>query len=158
ISLKDQAVLITGPSIARRLAHEQGTLILFARSDNQLKSLASNLRPTTPDLKIFSPVVDRQDHTALSTAISNLLTPSTPHINIPTNNPCLAISARAHFPDLKTTDILTTTSTNINSYVYMSATHAALQQAGKSPTAEQGARHRTLVPGLAVPPFPGDAA
>jgi 3-hydroxy acid dehydrogenase/malonic semialdehyde reductase len=161
MSLKDQTVLITGASmgigaaIARRLALEQATLILFARSTDKLASLASELQSSHPGLKIFTTSVNVQDHEALSTALANLIPSQIPHIDVLINNAGLALGAPAPFPDLKITDIITMTSTNINGYMF--AAYAALN-AGKMKERKKGTiLNVTSTTGLEVPPFPGEA-
>jgi 3-hydroxy acid dehydrogenase/malonic semialdehyde reductase len=60
MSLKDQTVLVTGASIgigaaiARRLATESATLILFARSADKLNAFALELKKSHEDLKVFT--------------------------------------------------------------------------------------------------------
>jgi 3-hydroxy acid dehydrogenase/malonic semialdehyde reductase len=161
MSLKDQTVLITGASmgigaaIARRLAAEQATLILFARSTDKLASLSSDLQSAHPGLKIFTASVNVQDHSALSSALSNLIPSQIPHIDILINNAGLALGAPLPFPDLKIEDIITMTSTNINGYMF--AAYAALN-AGKMKSRGKGTiLNITSTTALEVPPFPGEA-
>jgi 3-hydroxy acid dehydrogenase/malonic semialdehyde reductase len=161
MSLAGKNVLITGASmgigaaIAQRLAAEQATLILFARSTDKLTSLASSLRTTYPELTVFTTSVNVQDAEALTNAITALVPSQIPHIDILINNAGLALGAPSPFPDLSITDIITMTSTNINGYMF--AAYAALN-AGKMQTRQKGTiLNVTSTTGLEVPPFPGEA-
>jgi 3-hydroxy acid dehydrogenase/malonic semialdehyde reductase len=161
MSLAGKNVLITGASmgigaaIAQRLAAEQATLILFARSTDKLTSLASSLRTTYPELTVFTTSVNVQDAEALTNAIAALVPSQIPHIDILINNAGLALGAPSPFPDLSITDIITMTSTNINGYMF--AAYAALN-AGKMQTRQKGTiLNVTSTTGLEVPPFPGEA-
>lgn len=143
-----------GAAIARRLALESATLILFARSEDKLKAFATELRTTYSNLEIFTTAVNVQDHTALSTAVSHIVG-QVSHIDILINNAGLAIGAPNRFPDLKIEDIITMTSTNINGYMF--ATYAVLNE-GKMKERGQGTiLNVTSTTGLEVPPFPGEA-
>ncbi|KAI4678554.1 hypothetical protein J4E81_010649 [Alternaria sp. BMP 2799] len=160
MSLKDQTVLITGASmgigaaIARRLAAESATLILFARSDDKLKALSDELKKEHRDLKIFTSVVDVQDHTSLSTAVSNIVQ-QVSHIDVLINNAGLAIGAPSRFPDLKIQDIITMTSTNINGYMF--AAYTVLNEGKMKERGKGTILNVTSTTGLEVPPFPGEA-
>ncbi|KAI4651597.1 uncharacterized protein J4E79_009077 [Alternaria viburni] len=160
MSLKDQTVLITGASmgigaaIARRLAAESATLILFARSDDKLKALSDELKKEHKDLKIFTSVVDVQDHTSLSTAVSNIVQ-QVSHIDVLINNAGLAIGAPSRFPDLKIQDIITMTSTNINGYMF--AAYTVLNEGKMKERGKGTILNVTSTTGLEVPPFPGEA-
>ncbi|KAH7390806.1 short chain dehydrogenase/ reductase-like protein [Phaeosphaeria sp. MPI-PUGE-AT-0046c] len=160
MSLKDQTVLITGASmgigaaIARRLAAEQATLILFARSDDKLKVLSSELKSAHPSLKIFTTIVDVSSHSSLSTAISSLI-PQISHIDILINNAGLAIGAPSAFPELKIQDIITMTSTNINGYMF--ATYAVLNEGKMRERGRGTILNVTSTTALEVPPFAGEA-
>lgn len=131
MSLKDQTVLITGASmgigaaIARRLAAESATLVLFARSDDKLKGFAEELKRANKGLKVVTTVVDVQDHKALSTAVSNVVK-ELGHIDVLINNAGLALGAPNAFPDLKIEDVITMTGTNINGFMF--ATYAVLNE------------------------------
>lgn len=133
MSLKGQTVLITGASmgigaaIARRLADESATLILFARSEDKLKTVADDLRSSHSDLEIFTTVVDVQSYDSLSTAVTNVVK-QVGHIDVLINNAGLAIGAPNAFPDLKIQDVITMTGTNINGYMF--ATYAVLNEGG----------------------------
>ncbi|KNG48845.1 short chain dehydrogenase/ reductase-like protein [Stemphylium lycopersici] len=160
MSLKGQTVLITGASmgigaaIARRLAAESATLVLFARSMDKLSALCTELQEKHAGLKVYTTAVDVQDHSALSTAISNL-TQQVSHIDILINNAGLAIGAPSRFPDLKIQDIITMTNTNINGYMF--AAYAALNE-GKMMERKKGTiLNVTSTTGLEIPPFPGEA-
>jgi NADP-dependent 3-hydroxy acid dehydrogenase YdfG len=160
MSLKDQTVLITGASmgigaaIARRLAAENATLILFARSGDKLKAFSDELKAEHKDLKIFLSVVDVQDHTSLSTAIANIVQ-KVSHIDILINNAGLAIGAPSRFPDLEIQDIITMTSTNINGYMF--AAYAVLNEGKMKERGKGTILNVTSTTGLEVPPFPGEA-
>ncbi|KAH3940828.1 hypothetical protein HBH53_212360 [Parastagonospora nodorum] len=160
MSLKGQNILITGASmgigaaIARRLAAEQATLILFARSSDKLTALAKDLQDAHPDLRIFTTSVDVQDHAALSTAISNIVS-QVSHIDVLINNAGLALGAPSPFPDLKIQDIITMTSTNINGYMF--ATYAVLNEGKMKERGRGTILNVTTTTGLEVPPFPGEA-
>jgi 3-hydroxy acid dehydrogenase/malonic semialdehyde reductase len=160
MSLKNQTVLITGASmgigaaIAHRLASESATLILFARSTNKLTSLAKDLQSTHQNLKVFTTAVDVQDHSALSTAISNIVA-QVSHIDILINNAGLALGAPAQFSDLKIEDVITMTGTNINGYMF--ATYAVLNEGKMKARGKGTILNVTSTTGLEVPPFPGEA-
>lgn len=143
-----------GAAIARRLAAESATLVLFARSMDKLSALCTELQEKHAGLKVYTTAVDVQDHSALSTAISNL-TQQVSHIDILINNAGLAIGAPSRFPDLKIQDIITMTNTNINGYMF--AAYAALNE-GKMMERKKGTiLNVTSTTGLEIPPFPGEA-
>jgi 3-hydroxy acid dehydrogenase/malonic semialdehyde reductase len=160
MSLKNQTVLITGASmgigaaIARRLASESTTLILFARSGDKLHTLASELQTAHPGLKVFTTAVDVSDPTSLSTAVSEIVK-IVDHIDVLINNAGLAIGAPNRFPDLKIQDIITMTSTNINGYMF--ATYAVLNEGKMKERGKGTILNVTSTTGLEVPPFPGEA-
>lgn len=160
MSLKDQTVLITGASmgigeaIARRLASERATLILFARSGDKLETLAEDLKKEHSDLRVFTTVVDVTDPTSLSTAVANI-TKTVSHIDVLINNAGLAIGAPNRFPDLKIQDIITMTGTNINGYMF--ATYAALNEGKMKERGKGTILNVTSTTGLEIPPFPGEA-
>ncbi|KAF1946795.1 short chain dehydrogenase/ reductase-like protein [Clathrospora elynae] len=160
MSLKDQTVLITGASmgigaaIARRLAAEKATLILFARSGDKLKAFSGELKQEHEGLQVFTTAVDVQDHKTLSTAVSNIVD-QLGHIDILINNAGLALGAPNRFPDLKIEDIITMTGTNINGYMF--TTYAALNEGKMKERGKGTILNVTSTTGLEVPPFPGEA-
>ncbi|KAF1830305.1 short chain dehydrogenase/ reductase-like protein [Decorospora gaudefroyi] len=160
MSLKSQTVLITGASmgigaaIARRLANESATLILFARSNDKLSVLSKELQERHTGLKVYTRAVDVQDNTALSNAVSNIIQ-QVSQIDVLINNAGLALGAPNAFPDLEIQDIITMTGTNINGFMF--ATYAVLNQ-GKMKARGRGTiLNVTSTTGLEVPPFPGEA-
>ncbi|KAF2142704.1 uncharacterized protein K452DRAFT_9455 [Aplosporella prunicola CBS 121167] len=156
MSLKGQNVLITGASmgigaaIAKRLAQEDATLILFARSKDKLSQLASELG----NERVVTASVDVQDHAALDSAIKDAVQKTGP-LDVLINNAGLAIGAPAAFPDLAITDIITMTGTNINGYMF--AAYAALNAGGMRVRGRGTILNVTSTTGLEVPPFPGEA-
>lgn len=162
MALKGQNILITGASmgigaaIARRLAKEQATLILFARSTDKLQSIAEELKSIgSPKVHFYS--VDVQDHEkvnkAVRQAISDLGEGS--HIDVLVNNAGLALGAPNRFPELKISDITTMTGTNINGFMF--ATYAVLNAGGMMNRKRGTVLNITSTTGLEVPPFPGEA-
>ncbi|KAI8933530.1 hypothetical protein NX059_009267 [Plenodomus lindquistii] len=160
MSLKGQTVLITGASmgigaaIAKSLAAESATLVLFARSTDKLEALSDSLTSNHPDLQVYTESVDVSDYDALSTAVSCIQHVAGP-IDILINNAGLAIGAPAAFPDLKIQDIVTMTGTNINGFMF--ATYAVLNEGGMKDRGRGTILNVTSVTGLEVPPFPGEA-
>jgi 3-hydroxy acid dehydrogenase/malonic semialdehyde reductase len=143
-----------GAAIARRLAAESATLILFARSADKLKALAEELKDKHSRLKIFTTTVDVQDHAALSTAVKNVVQ-QVSHIDVLINNAGLALGAPNAFPDLKIQDIITMTGTNINGFMF--ATYAVLNEGKMQERGKGTILNVTSTTGLEVPPFPGEA-
>lgn len=114
-----------GAAIAKRLAAESATLILFARSADKLKAFADKLKIENDGLKVFTATVDVQDHQQLSSAVTNIVK-EVGHIDVLINNAGLAIGAPNAFPDLQIQDIITMTGTNINGFMF--ATYAVLNE------------------------------
>jgi 3-hydroxy acid dehydrogenase/malonic semialdehyde reductase len=160
MSLKSKTVLITGASmgigaaIARRLASEGATLVLFARSGDKLKAFGEELKKDHEGVSVFTTAVDVQDHEALSTAVKNVVN-QVDHIDILINNAGLAIGAPNAFPDLKIQDIITMTGTNINGFMF--ATYAALNEGRMKERGKGTILNVTSTTGLEVPPFAGEA-
>lgn len=143
-----------GAAIAKRLAAETATLVLFARSADKLIAIADDLKKDHPDLNVFTTTVDVQDHVALSTAVSEIVK-QVSHIDILVNNAGLAIGAPNAFPDIKIQDIITMTSTNINGFMF--ATYAVLNEGKMKERGRGTILNVTSTTGLEVPPFPGEA-
>jgi NADP-dependent 3-hydroxy acid dehydrogenase YdfG len=161
MSLKNQNVLITGASmgigaaIAKRLAHEQANLILFARSGDKLKALSDEIHKTSGEsIKLFTSIVDVQSYSSIETAISNVVKVTGP-IDVLINNAGLALGAPAPFPELKIEDIITMTSTNINGYMFTA--YAALNAGSMRSRTRGTILNVTSTTALEVPPFPGEA-
>lgn len=160
MSLKSQTVLITGASmgigaaIARRLASEAATLILFARSGDKLKAFAEELKIAHEGIKVFTTVVDVQDHIALSTAVKNVVQ-QVGHIDVLVNNAGLALGAPNAFPDLKIEQVIQMMGTNINGFMF--ATYAVLNEGKMKERGKGTILNVTSTTGLEVPPFPGEA-
>ncbi|KAF2853403.1 short chain dehydrogenase/ reductase-like protein [Plenodomus tracheiphilus IPT5] len=160
MSLKGQTVLITGASmgigaaIAKRLAAESATLILFARSTDKLKTISDDITQAYPDLQIFTESVDVSNYEALSTAVSCIFHVAGP-IDILINNAGLALGAPNAFPDLNIQDVITMTGTNINGFMF--AAYAVLNEGGMKERGKGTILNVTSTTGLEVPPFPGEA-
>lgn len=162
MSLKGQNVIITGASmgigaaIAKRLALEQATLILFARSTDKLNTLAHEIRSasSSSDVKIITRSVDVGDHKAISTAISNVVQEAGP-IDVLINNAGLALGAPSPFPDLKIEDVITMLNTNINGMMF--TTYAVLNEGKMKERGKGTILNVTSVTGLEVPPFTGES-
>lgn len=114
-----------GAAIARRLAAESATLILFARSDDKLKALSSELTSAHSGLKVLTKSVDVQNHQALSNAIGDVVQ-EVGYIDTLINNAGLAVGAPNAFPELKIEDIITMSGTNVNGFMF--ATYAVLNE------------------------------
>jgi 3-hydroxy acid dehydrogenase/malonic semialdehyde reductase len=160
MSLKNKNVLITGASmgigasIAHRLAREQATLILLARSNDKLQTLAQSIQKVHPEVKIHPTIADVSDHTAITSAVQSIVKETGP-IDILINNAGLALGAPNTFPDLKLEDVITMTGTNINGYLF--ATYAVLNAGGMKERASGTILNVTSTTALEVPPFPGES-
>ncbi|PYH82632.1 NAD(P)-binding protein [Aspergillus uvarum CBS 121591] len=158
MSLQGLNVLITGASmgigeaIANSVAEQGANLILFARSEDKLKALASRIQEQHPSVKIISKAVDIQSYEAVESAM-NSVTQELNQIDILINNAGLALGAPAPFHELKIADILTMNNTNINGWMFV--THAVLN-ASMIPRKAGTILNITSVTGLEVPPFSGE--
>ncbi len=160
MSLKNQNVLITGASmgigatIAKHLAAQSANLILFARSEDKLKTVAQDCQQAQPDIKIHTASVDVANYESLANAVADAVDDLGP-IDVLVNNAGLAIGAPNAFPELKIQDIITMTGTNINGFMF--ATYAVLNE-GKMRERNKGTiLNVTSTTALEVPPFPGEA-
>lgn len=160
MSLKSQNVLITGASmgigatIAKRLAAESANLILFARSEDKLKTIAQECQKVQSGIKVHTASVDVGNQEALAKAVSDAVNKFGP-IDVLINNAGLALGAPNTFPDLQISDITTMSGTNINGFMW--ATYTVLNQ-GKMKERNKGTiLNITSTTGLEVPPFPGEA-
>jgi 3-hydroxy acid dehydrogenase/malonic semialdehyde reductase len=160
MSLENQNIVITGASmgigatIAKRLASESANLILFARSEDKLKSIAQECQKIQSNIKVHTASVDVSNHEALRNAMSDAVNKLGP-IDVLVNNAGLAVGAPNRFPDLTIAQITTMSGTNINGFMF--ATYAALNE-GKMKERNKGTiLNITSTTGLEVPPFPGEA-
>jgi 3-hydroxy acid dehydrogenase/malonic semialdehyde reductase len=160
MSLTNKNVLITGASIgigaaiAHRLAAEQATLIIFARSIDKLNSLAEEIQKEHHGIKIHVASVDVSDHTAVISAVENAVAKIGP-VDILINNAGLALGAPETFPNLKIEDVITMTGTNVNGMLF--TTYAVLNE-GKMKERGRGIiLNVTSTTALEVPPFPGES-
>lgn len=143
-----------GATIAKRLASESANLILFARSEDKLKTVAQECLQVRPSIKIHVASVDVSNHESLREAVSNAVN-ELGSIDVLINNAGLAVGAPSTFPDLTIDQINTMSGTNINGFMY--ATYAALNE-GKMKERNKGTiLNITSTTGLEVPPFPGEA-
>ncbi|KAL4896180.1 hypothetical protein BDV59DRAFT_129576 [Aspergillus ambiguus] len=142
-----------GQAIATEVAAEGSNLILLARSEENLKTIASQLQTRYPMSKFAYRSVDLQSYEAVESAVNESVK-DFGHIDILINNAGLALGAPAAFPDLKVSDIVTMNGTNINGLMFV--TYAVLNSSmmeRKTGTI----LNVTSVTGLEVPPFPGEA-
>ncbi|OAL54183.1 short chain dehydrogenase/ reductase-like protein [Pyrenochaeta sp. DS3sAY3a] len=160
MAFRERTILITGASmgigaaIARRLAAESATLILFARSDDKLKALSSELTSAHSGLKVLTKSVDVQNHEALSNAVRDVVQ-EVGYIDTLINNAGLAVGAPNAFPELKIEDIITMSGTNVNGFMF--ATYAVLNQGKMRERGKGTILNVTSVTGLELPPFSGEA-
>lgn len=160
MSLRNQVVFITGASMgigaamARRLAREQAMLVLCARSGDKLESLAQEIRLSLPNAKIFTTTADVSDHKSVSSAIQSIVE-QVGHIDVLINNAGLALGAPAAFPDLKISDVITMTGTNVNGMLF--TTYAVLNDGKMKERGRGTILNVTSTTALEVPPFPGES-
>lgn len=160
MSLKEKNVLITGASIgigaaiAHRLAREEANLVLCARSEDKLQSLAQEIRKTSPNVTVHTAAADVSDHHAVTAVIAEAVTTLGP-IDILINNAGLALGAPNTFPDLNISEVITMTGTNVNGMLF--TTYAVLNE-GKMKERRRGTiLNITSTTALEVPPFPGES-
>lgn len=162
-ALKGKVILITGASqgigrsIALAIATAQpAVLILFARSEDRLQSVAEDISNTSGETRVVTKSVDIASSPAVSTAVSASLTNAgVTSIDVVINNAGLAVGAPRAFPELNIDEIDTMLGTNVAGYMYV--THAVLN-AGGMLAAERGTiMNVTSTTALEVPPFPGEA-
>lgn len=162
MSLKDKSVLITGASmgigaaIAHRLAREGATLVLFARSEDKLQTLAYQIQEQYRGVKVYPHSVDISSHEAVTSAIKTVVQElDGKAIDILINNAGLALGAPSTFPDLSLPDVIQMTGTNVNGMLF--ATYATLNEGGMKQNARGTILNVTSTTALEVPPFPGES-
>lgn len=161
--LKNQVVLITGASqgigrsIALAIATAQpAVLILFARSQERLQSVADEMNQVNEEIRVVTKSVDIASSSAVNTAVSaSLADASVTSIDVVINNAGLAIGAPRSFPELRIDEIDTMLGTNVTGYMYM--THAVLNAGGMLAAKRGTIMNVTSTTALEVPPFPGEA-
>ncbi|CAN8103334.1 unnamed protein product [Discula destructiva] len=161
--LKEKAVLITGASqgIGRSIAlaiatAEPAVLVLFARSEERLQDVATEVKKASQTTQIVTKSVDIASSTAVSTAVSACLKDaSIPRIDVVINNAGLAMGAPRAFPELSIGEIDTMLGTNVAGYMYV--THAVLNAGGMLAAKRGTIMNVTSTTALEVPPFPGEA-
>jgi 3-hydroxy acid dehydrogenase/malonic semialdehyde reductase len=160
MSLKNSKIVITGASmgigaaIAHRLAREQANLILFARSNQKLLSLAKDIEKAVPNTKVHTAIADVSDHSAVNSAIQHAVSTLGP-IDVLINNAGLALGAPSTFPDLDIKDVITMTGTNVNGMLF--TTHAVLNEGKMKERGRGTILNITSTTALEVPPFPGES-
>lgn len=161
--LKGQVVLITGASqgigrsISLAIATAQpAVLILFARSQERLQSVANEIHQVNKEIRVVTKVVDIASSSAVNTAVSaSLADASVACIDVVINNAGLAIGAPRSFPELRIDEIDTMLGTNVAGYMYV--THAVLNAGGMLAAKRGTIMNVTSTTALEVPPFPGEA-
>lgn len=161
--LRNQVVLITGASqgigrsIALAIATAQpAVLILFARSQERLQSVADEIHQVDKEIRVVTQSVDIASSSAVSTAVSaSLADASVARIDVVINNAGLAIGAPRSFPELLIDEIDTMLGTNVAGYLYV--THAVLNAGGMLAEKRGTIMNVTSTTALEVPPFPGEA-
>lgn len=102
-----------GAAIAKHAAKAGASVVLFARSEDKLASLANEIHDLAGDtIQVFCTVVDVRDFDQLDTGIKIVVKQSGP-IDVLVNNAGLALSASAAFPQLAIKDIVQMAETNI---------------------------------------------
>lgn len=161
--LKNQVVLITGASqdigrsIALAIATAQpAVLILFARSQEKLQSVANEIHQVNKEIRVVTKSVDIASSSAVNTAVSaSLADASVASIDVVINNAGLAIGAPRSFSELRIDEIDTMLGTNVAGYMYV--THAVLNAGGMLAAKRGTIMNVTSTTALEVPPFPGEA-
>ncbi|ORY16585.1 hypothetical protein BCR34DRAFT_661382 [Clohesyomyces aquaticus] len=157
MSLKGKNIVITGASkgigaaIAKALAHQGCTLVLFSRSLDDLSTLAEEIPGS---IKPHLASVDISSYEAISSAIRAIV-PKIGPIDILINNAGLALGAPSAFSELRIEDIIAMTNTNINGLMF--TTYAVLNEGKMRERGRGTILNITSVTGLEVPPFPGEA-
>lgn len=162
-ALKGQAVLITGASqgIGRSIALSIATvqpavLILFARHEERLQSVANEISKLKKVIRVVTKSVDIASQPAVNTAVSTSLADAgISNIDVVINNAGLAIGAPRSFPELRIDEIDTMLGTNIAGYMYV--THAVLNAGGMLAAKRGTIMNVTSTTALEIPPFPGEA-
>ena len=144
-----------GAAIAERLAHEKANLILFARSEDKLATVAKDIQSIAgSSIKVFSTAVDVQSYESVQSALKSVVS-QIGTIDVLINNAGLALGAPNAFPDLEIDEITQMSGTNLNGFMF--TTYAVLNE-GRMKERKQGTIiNVTSTTGLQVPPFPGEA-
>ncbi|BFZ62920.1 hypothetical protein YB2330_004032 [Saitoella coloradoensis] len=158
-SLSGKTVLITGASagigaaIAEALAKEGSNLILLARSQDNLTSVAKKIQELAPGVSVHSIPIDAQYYEAVKTAVDSAVLVMG-QIDILINNAGLALGAPSRFHELTIEQIQQMSNTNINGTMF--TTHAVLNS-GMAARKQGTILNVSSTTALEAPPFPGEA-